>query len=165
MKAISEALASQTAVPYFMTVNFTESISLNDVHIFSAFSEYSSSLFGDLKIKFKINPLAFIYFQTVPVISLVIFYKICKDELMSSYHDKLKDIDLFFRNQSLKFKYTTILIQIRCTADFITGIRAEEFSPSRLKNLVCDIRLVTISVRNCIIIVVTANMSGYKASE
>jgi hypothetical protein len=47
----------------------------------------------------------------------------------------------------------------------ITGIRAEELTPSGLKNLVCDINPVTVSVRNYIITAVTANMSGYKASE
>ncbi|KAA6353057.1 MAG: hypothetical protein EZS28_051415, partial [Streblomastix strix] len=55
--------------------------------------------------------------------------------------------------------------QIGCTADLITGIRAEEFTPSGLKNLVCDIKPVMVSVRNYIIEAVTANMSGYKASD
>ncbi|KAA6359518.1 MAG: hypothetical protein EZS28_044955 [Streblomastix strix] len=54
--------------------------------------------------------------------------------------------------------------QIGCTADLITGIRAEELTPSGLKNLICDINPVTVSVRNCIITCVTANMCGYKAS-
>ncbi|KAA6357363.1 MAG: hypothetical protein EZS28_047110, partial [Streblomastix strix] len=165
MKAISEALAPQQAVPYVMPVNFTVSIPLDDLLIFSAFSEYPNSIFGDLKIKFKINPNAFVFCQVDPVISLAKFYTICKDELLSSGQDKLKDIDLFFRNWSLTFQYTNMFTQIGCTADLITGIRAEELTPSGLKNLVCDIKPVTVSVRNYIITAVTANMSGYKASD
>ncbi|KAA6403847.1 MAG: hypothetical protein EZS28_000640 [Streblomastix strix] len=88
-----------------------------------------------------------------------------KEELMSSVQDMLKDIDLFFRNWSLTFKYTNMYTQIGCTADLVTGIRAEELTPSGLKNLVCDINPVTVSVRNYIIEAVTANIWGYKASE
>ncbi|KAA6371065.1 MAG: hypothetical protein EZS28_033407, partial [Streblomastix strix] len=77
----------------------------------------------------------------------------------------LKDIDLFFRNWSLTFQYTNMFTQIGCTSDLITGIRAEELTPSGLKNLVCDIKQVTVSVRNYIIEAVTANMCEYKASE
>ncbi|KAA6357065.1 MAG: hypothetical protein EZS28_047408, partial [Streblomastix strix] len=165
MKAISEALAPQQAVKYVMPVNFTVSIPLDDLLIFSAFSEYPNSLFGDLKSKFKINPNAFIFCQVDPVISLAKFYTICKDEIMSSGQDKLKDIDLFFRNWSLTFQYTNMYTQIGSTANLITGIRAEELTPSGLKNLVCDVKPVTVSIRKYIIIAVTANMSGYKASD
>ncbi|KAA6372847.1 MAG: hypothetical protein EZS28_031625, partial [Streblomastix strix] len=165
MKAISEALAPQQAVPYVMPINFTVSIPLDDLLIFSAFSEYPNLLFGDLKIKFKINPNAFVFCQVDPIISLAKFYTICKDELMSSGQVKLKDIDLFFRNWSLTFQYTNMFTQVGCTADLITGIRAEELTPSGLKNLVCDVKPVTVSVRNYIITSVTANMSGYKASD
>ncbi|KAA6334548.1 MAG: hypothetical protein EZS28_053055, partial [Streblomastix strix] len=55
--------------------------------------------------------------------------------------------------------------QIGCTADLITGLQAKELTPSGLKNLVCDINPVTVSVRNYIITGATANMSGYKASD
>ncbi|KAA6387364.1 MAG: hypothetical protein EZS28_017105, partial [Streblomastix strix] len=165
MKDISEALAQQQAVPYVMQVSFTVSIPLDDLLIFSAFSEYPNSLFGDLKIKFKINPNAFVFCQVDPAISLAKFYTICKDELLSSGQDKLKDIDLFFHNWSLTFQYTNMYTQIGCTADLITGVRAEELTPSGLKNLVCDVKPVTVSVRNYIITAVTANMSGYKASD
>ncbi|KAA6390292.1 MAG: hypothetical protein EZS28_014184 [Streblomastix strix] len=163
--AISEALAPQSAVPYVMPIAFTVSIPLDDLLIFSAFSEYINSLFGDLKIKFKINPSAFIFCQVDPVISLAKFYTICKDELMSSSQDKLKNIDLFFHNWSLTFQYTNMFTQIGCTADLVTGVRAEELTPSGLKNLVCDVKPVTVSVRNYIITAVTANMCGYKASD
>ncbi|KAA6361726.1 MAG: hypothetical protein EZS28_042747, partial [Streblomastix strix] len=165
IKEISDVLAPQTAVPYAMPVGFTVSIPLDDLLIFSAFSEYPNSLFGDLKIKFKINPSAFVFCQVDPVLSLAKYYTINKDELLSSGQDKLKDIDLLFRNWSLTFQYTYMYTQIGCTADLITGIRAEELTLSGLKNLVCDIKPVTISVRNYIIEAVTANMCGYKASE
>ncbi|KAA6391143.1 MAG: hypothetical protein EZS28_013326, partial [Streblomastix strix] len=108
IKQISDALAPQTAVPYVMPVNFTVSIPLDDLLIFSAFSEYPNSLFGDLKIKFKINPNAFVFCQVDPVVSLAKYYTINKDELLSSGQDKLKDIDLFFRNWSLTFQFTNI---------------------------------------------------------
>ncbi|KAA6382361.1 MAG: hypothetical protein EZS28_022113 [Streblomastix strix] len=165
IKKISDVLAPQTAVPYAMPVGFTVSIPLDDLLIFSAFSEYPNSLFGDLKIKFKINPSAFVFCQVDPVISMARYYTINKDELLSSGQDKLKDIDLFFRNWSLTFQYINMYTQIGCTADLITGIRAEELTPSGLKNLVCDIKPATVSVRNYIIVAVTANMCGYKASE
>ncbi|KAA6360382.1 MAG: hypothetical protein EZS28_044090, partial [Streblomastix strix] len=119
---------------------FTVSISLDDLLNFSAFSEYRNSLFGDLKIKFKINQSAFVFCQVDPVLSMDKYYTINKDELLSSGQDKLKDIDLFFRNW-------------------------KELTPSGLKNLVCDIKPVTVSVRNYITEAVTATMCGYKASE
>ncbi|KAA6400043.1 MAG: hypothetical protein EZS28_004431 [Streblomastix strix] len=165
IKEISEVLAPQSAVPYSMPVGFTVSIPLDDLLIFSAFSEYLNSLFGDLKIKFKINPSAFVFCQVDPIQSMAKYYTINKDKLLSSGQDKLKDIDLFFRNWSLTFQYTNMYTQIGCTADLITGIRAEELTPSGLKNLVCDIKQVTVSIRNYIIEAVTANMCGYKASE
>ncbi|KAA6398928.1 MAG: hypothetical protein EZS28_005548 [Streblomastix strix] len=165
MKAISEVLAPQTAVPYVMPVGFTVSIPLDDLFIFSAFSEYPNNLIGDLKIKFKINQNAFVFCQIDPIISQTKFYTICKDELMSSGQDRLKDIDLFFRNWSLIYQYTNMFTQVGCTADLITGIRAEVLTPSGLKNLICDVNPVTVSVRNYIIEAVTANMCGYKASE
>ncbi|KAA6400523.1 MAG: hypothetical protein EZS28_003945 [Streblomastix strix] len=141
IKEISEVLAPQTSSPYAMPVGFTVSIPLDDLLIFSAFSEYPNSLFGDLKIKFKINPSAFVFCQIDP------------------------DIDLFFRNWSLTFQYTNMYTQIGCTAHLVTGIRAEELTPSRLKNLVCAIKPVTVSVRSYVIEAITANMCGYKASE
>ncbi|KAA6355967.1 MAG: hypothetical protein EZS28_048506, partial [Streblomastix strix] len=165
IKDISDALASQTAAPYVMPVNFSVSIPLDDLLIFSAFSEYPNALFGDLKIKFKINPNAFVFCQIAPVISMARYYTINKDELLSSGQDKLKDIDLFFRNWSLTFQYTNMFTQIGCTADLVTGVRAEELTPSGLKNLVCDIKPVTVSVRNYVITAAVANMCGYKASQ
>ncbi|KAA6402025.1 MAG: hypothetical protein EZS28_002455 [Streblomastix strix] len=165
IKEISEVLAPQTSSPYAMPGGFTISIPLDDLLIFFAFSEYPNSLFGDLKIQFKINPNAFVFCQVDPVLSMAKYYIINKDELLSSGQDKLKDIDLFFRNWSLTFQYTNMYTQIGCTADLITGIRAEELTLSGLKNLVCDIKPVTVSVRNYIIEAVTANMCGYKASE
>ncbi|KAA6375745.1 MAG: hypothetical protein EZS28_028727 [Streblomastix strix] len=165
IKEISDTLAPQTAVPYMMPVKFTASIPLDDLLIFSAFSEYPNRLFGDLKIKFKINPNAFVCCQVDPVMSMAKYYTINKDELLSSSPDKLKDIDQFFRNWSLTFQYTNMFTQIGCTADLITGLQAKELTPSGLKNLICDIKPVTVSVRNYVITAVTANMCGYKASD
>ncbi|KAA6390837.1 MAG: hypothetical protein EZS28_013645, partial [Streblomastix strix] len=87
IKEISDVLAPQTAVPYAMPVGFTVSIPLDDLLIFSAFSEYPNSLFGDLKIKFKINPSAFVFCQVDPVLSMAKYYTINKDELLSSGQD------------------------------------------------------------------------------
>ncbi|KAA6375591.1 MAG: hypothetical protein EZS28_028883 [Streblomastix strix] len=165
IKDISDALAPQTAARYIIPVNFSVSIPLDDILIFSAFFEYPNSLFGDLKIKFKINPNAFVFCQIDPIISMARYYTINKNELLSSGQDKLKDIDLFFRNWSLTFQYTNMFTQIGCTADLVTGVRAEELTPSGLKNLVCDIKPVTLSVRNYIFTAAVANMCGYKASE
>ncbi|KAA6369461.1 MAG: hypothetical protein EZS28_035014, partial [Streblomastix strix] len=67
IKEISEVLAPQTSSPYAMPVGFTVSIPLDDLLIFSAFSEQPNSLFGDLKIKFKINPSTFVFCQVDPV--------------------------------------------------------------------------------------------------
>ncbi|KAA6375922.1 MAG: hypothetical protein EZS28_028551, partial [Streblomastix strix] len=165
VKTISEAPAPQSVVPYDKLVNFTVSIPLDDLLIFSVFSEYPNSLFGDIKIKFKINPQAFIYCQVDPIISMARYVTICKDELMSSGQSNLKDIDLFFRNWSLTFQYTNMFTQIGCAADLIIGVGAEELTPQGLKKFVYDVKSVTISVRNYIITAVLANISGYKASE
>ncbi|KAA6356141.1 MAG: hypothetical protein EZS28_048332, partial [Streblomastix strix] len=165
IKEISDVLALQTSSPQPLPVSFTVSIPLDDLLIFSAFTEYPNSLFGDLKMKLKINPSAFVFCQVDPILSMAKYYLINKDELLSSGQDKLKDIDIFFRYWSFTFQYTNMYTQIGCTADLITGIRAEELIPSGLKDLVCDIKPVTVSVRNCIIEAVTANMCGYKASE
>ncbi|KAA6364706.1 MAG: hypothetical protein EZS28_039767, partial [Streblomastix strix] len=52
-----------------------------------------------------------------------------------------------------------------CTADLITGLHAEPLTESGLKNLICDIKPVTISIKNYVITDVTANMAGYKATD
>ncbi|KAA6371301.1 MAG: hypothetical protein EZS28_033172 [Streblomastix strix] len=75
------------------------------------------------------------------------------------------DIDLMFRNWSLTFQYTKQFTQLGCTADFITGLHAENLTESELKNLVCDIKPVTISIKNYVITEVTANMAGYQATD
>ncbi|KAA6385114.1 MAG: hypothetical protein EZS28_019361 [Streblomastix strix] len=165
IKEISEKLAPQTTSPYVMEAKFTVSIPLDDSLIFSAFSEFPNSLFSDLKIKFKINPCAFVFYQVDPVISIAKYYTINKDELLSTGQDKLKDIDLFFRNWSLKFQFTNMFTQIGCSADLITGVRAEELTLSQLKNLVCAAKSATISITNYFIEIVVANVCGYKASE
>ncbi|KAA6380067.1 MAG: hypothetical protein EZS28_024406 [Streblomastix strix] len=52
-----------------------------------------------------------------------------------------------------------------CTADLITKISIEQITDSGLKNLMCSISPVTISIRNFVITEVIANMSGYKAID
>ncbi|KAA6358232.1 MAG: hypothetical protein EZS28_046241 [Streblomastix strix] len=78
-------------------------------------------MFVDLKIKFKINPNAFVFAQ----VNLTLGY----------------------------------------TADLITSIRTEQLIPSGLKNFVCDIAPVTVSIKNYVVTEVTANMTGYKATN
>ncbi|KAA6389327.1 MAG: hypothetical protein EZS28_015147 [Streblomastix strix] len=75
------------------------------------------------------------------------------------------DIDLMFRNWSLTFQYTKQFTQLGCTADLITGLHAEPLTESGLKNLICDIKPVTMSIKNYVITEVTANMAGYKATD
>ncbi|KAA6360442.1 MAG: hypothetical protein EZS28_044031 [Streblomastix strix] len=74
-------------------------------------------------------------------------------------------IDLMFRNWSLTFQYTKQFIQLGCTADLITGLHAEPLTESGLKNLICDIKHVTINFKNYVITEVTANIAGYKATD
>ncbi|KAA6384069.1 MAG: hypothetical protein EZS28_020401 [Streblomastix strix] len=165
MREIEEAIGQQTNVPYLMPVRFRISVPLDYLLIFSAFTDYPNGKFGDLKIKFKINPNAFVFAQVNPTVSLVKYYTMNKDELISSGQQKLMDIDLFFRNWSLTFQYTKQFTQLGCTADLITSIRTEQQTQSGLKNLVCDIAPVTVSIKNYVVTEVTANMAGYKATD
>ncbi|KAA6386018.1 MAG: hypothetical protein EZS28_018456 [Streblomastix strix] len=96
---------------------------------------------------------------------MAIYYSMNKDELLGSSQQKLIDIDLMFRNWSLTFQYTKYFTQFRCTADLITGLHAEPLTEQGLKNLVRDIKSVTISIKNYIITEVTAYMAGYKATD
>ncbi|KAA6368381.1 MAG: hypothetical protein EZS28_036091 [Streblomastix strix] len=61
MREIEELIGNQTAVPYTIPIRFRVSIPLDDLLIFSAFTDYPNGLFGDLKIKLKINPHAFVF--------------------------------------------------------------------------------------------------------
>ncbi|KAA6355417.1 MAG: hypothetical protein EZS28_049056, partial [Streblomastix strix] len=165
MREIEELIGNQTAVPYTIPIRFRVSIPLDDLLIFSAFTDYPNGLFGDLKIKFKINPHAFVFCQVNPIISMAKYYAMNKDELLGSSQQKLMDIDLMFRNWSLTFQYTKQFTQLGCTADLISGLHAEPLTESGLKNLICDIKPVTISIKNYVITEVTANMAGYKATD
>ncbi|KAA6389275.1 MAG: hypothetical protein EZS28_015198, partial [Streblomastix strix] len=165
MREIEELIGNQTAVPYTIPIRFRVSIPLDDLLIFSAFTDYPNGLFGDLKIKFKINPHAFVFCQVNPIISMAKYYTMNKDELLGSSLQKLMDIDLMFRNWSLTFQYTKQFTQLGFTADLITGLHAELLTESGLKNLICDIKPVTISIKNYVITEVTANMAGYKATD
>ncbi|KAA6404328.1 MAG: hypothetical protein EZS28_000146 [Streblomastix strix] len=165
MREIEELIGNQTAVPYTIPICFRVSIQLNNLLIFSSFTDYSNGLFGDLSIKFKINPHAFVFCQVNPIISMVKYYTMNKDNLLGNSRQKLMDIDLMFRNWTLTFKYSKQFTQFGCTADLITGLHAEPLTESGLKNLVCDIKPVTISIKNYVITEVTANMAGYKATD
>ncbi|KAA6384864.1 MAG: hypothetical protein EZS28_019611 [Streblomastix strix] len=131
----------------------------------SGFTDYPNSLFCDLKLKFKINPNAFVFAQVNPIISMAKYYTMNKTDLMASGPDKLKNIDLLFRNWSLGYQYTKQFTQMGCTADLITKISIEQITDSGLKNLMCSITPVTLSIKNYVVTEVTANMSRYKATD
>ncbi|KAA6395257.1 MAG: hypothetical protein EZS28_009212 [Streblomastix strix] len=75
------------------------------------------------------------------------------------------DKDFMFWNWSLTFKYTKQFTQLGCTAELIAGLHTEQLIESGLKNLVCDIKPVTISIKNYVTTEVTANTTGYKATD
>ncbi|KAA6366886.1 MAG: hypothetical protein EZS28_037587 [Streblomastix strix] len=52
-----------------------------------------------------------------------------------------------------------------CTADLITGLHVEPLTESGLKNLICDIKPVTMSIKNNVITEVTATMAGQKTTD
>ncbi|KAA6382474.1 MAG: hypothetical protein EZS28_021998 [Streblomastix strix] len=52
-----------------------------------------------------------------------------------------------------------------CTADLIIKISIEQMTDSGLKNLMCSITPVILSIKNYVVTEVTANMSGYKATD
>ncbi|KAA6359546.1 MAG: hypothetical protein EZS28_044927, partial [Streblomastix strix] len=144
MREIEELIGNQTAVPYTIPIRFRVCIPLDDLLIFSAFTDYPN-----------VNP----------IISMAKYYTMNKDELLGSSQQKLMDIDLMFRNWSLTFQYTKQFTQLGCTAVLITGLHVEPLTESGLKNLICDIKPVTISIKNYVITEVTANMAGYKATD
>ncbi|KAA6388804.1 MAG: hypothetical protein EZS28_015670 [Streblomastix strix] len=165
MREIEELIRNQTAVPYTIPIRLKVSIPLDDLLIFSAFTDYHNSLFGDLKIKFKINPHAFVFCQVNLIISMAKYYTMNEDELLGRSQQNLKNIDFMFRNWNLTFQYAKQFTQLGYTADLITELHAEPLTESGLKNLVCDIKPVTISIKNYIITEITANMAGYKATD
>ncbi|KAA6393655.1 MAG: hypothetical protein EZS28_010817 [Streblomastix strix] len=126
MREIEEVIGQQTNVLFLMQVRFKISVPLDDLLIFSAFTDYPNGISGQ---------------------------------------QKLMDIDLFFRNWSLTFQYSKQFTQLGCTADLITSIRTEQLSQSGLKNLICEIAPVTISIKNYVVTEVTANMAGFKAAD
>ncbi|KAA6387204.1 MAG: hypothetical protein EZS28_017270 [Streblomastix strix] len=165
IREIEEAIADQVSIPCTMPIRFRLSIPLNDILVFSGITDYYNSLFGDHKIKFKINPNTFVFAQVNPIISMAKYYTMNKTDLMAGEPEKLKNIDLLFRNWSLVYQYTKLFTQMGCTADLITKIRIEQITDSGLKNLSCSVSPVTLSIKNYVITEVTANMSGYKATE
>ncbi|KAA6384271.1 MAG: hypothetical protein EZS28_020200 [Streblomastix strix] len=165
MRKIGDAIEQQTNVPYLMPVRFRISVPLDYLLIFLVFTDYTNGMFGDLKIKFKINPNVFVFAQVDPKVSLAKYYTMNMDELLSTGQQKLMDIDLFFRNCSLTFKNMKQFTQLGCIADLITSIRTEKLTQSDLKNVVCDIAPVIVSIKNYVATEVTANMAGYKATD
>ncbi|KAA6401374.1 MAG: hypothetical protein EZS28_003097 [Streblomastix strix] len=98
---IEDAIKDQVSVPYTMPIRFRLSIPLDDILIFSGFTDYPNSLFGDLKIKFKTNPNAFVFALVNSIISTAKYQTMNKTDPMASGPDKLKNIDVLFRNWSL----------------------------------------------------------------
>ncbi|KAA6384310.1 MAG: hypothetical protein EZS28_020164 [Streblomastix strix] len=137
-----EAIKDQVSIPYTILIRFRLSIPLDDILVFNGFTDYHNSLFGDFKIKIKINPNAFVFAQVNPIISMAKYYTMNKTDLMASGPDKLKNIDLHFRNWS-----------------------NEQITEGGLKGLMCSITPVTLSIKNYVITEVTANMSGYKVTD
>ncbi|KAA6354912.1 MAG: hypothetical protein EZS28_049560, partial [Streblomastix strix] len=86
-------------------------------------------------------------------------------DLMASGPDKLKNIELLFRNWSLGYQYTKQFTQMGCTADLITKLSIEQITDIGLKYLMCSISPVTLSIKNYAVTEVTANMNGYKAID
>ncbi|KAA6360246.1 MAG: hypothetical protein EZS28_044228 [Streblomastix strix] len=148
-----------------MPIRLRLSVPLDDILVFNGFTDYPNSLFDDLKIKFKINPNAFVFAQVNLIISMAKYYTMNKTDLMANGPDKLKNIDLLFRNWSLGYQYTKQFTQMGSTADLITKISIEQIADSGLKNLICSISLVTLSIKNYVVTEVTANMSVYKATD
>ncbi|KAA6391916.1 MAG: hypothetical protein EZS28_012557 [Streblomastix strix] len=165
IKEIEEAIKDQVSIPCSMPIRFRLSIPLDVIIVFSGFTDYLNLLFGDLKIKFKINPNAFVFAQVNPINSMAKYYTMNKTDLMASGPDKLKNIDLLFRNWSLGYRYTKQFTQMGCTADLITKINIEQITDSGLKNLMYSFSPVTLSIKNYVVTEVTANMSGYKATD
>ncbi|KAA6390776.1 MAG: hypothetical protein EZS28_013699 [Streblomastix strix] len=108
---------------------------------------------------------------SIPLVDILVFSGMAKyntmnkTDLMASGPDKLKNIDLLFRNWSLGYQYTKQFTQIGCIADLITKISIEQITDNGLKILMCSITSVTLSVKNYVVTEVTANMSGYKATD
>ncbi|KAA6403820.1 MAG: hypothetical protein EZS28_000655 [Streblomastix strix] len=116
IREIGEAIKGQVSIPYIMPIRFRLSIPLDDILVFSGFTDYPNSLFGDLKIKFKINPNAFVFAQMNPLISIAKYYTMNKINLLASGPEKLKNIDLLFKKleveaQSFPTSATTIGIR------------------------------------------------------
>ncbi|KAA6385866.1 MAG: hypothetical protein EZS28_018604 [Streblomastix strix] len=88
-----------------------------------------------------------------------------KTDLMASRPDKLKNIDLLFRNWSLGYQCTQQFTQMRYIADLIIKISIEQITDSGLKNLMCSISPVTLSIKNYVVTEMTTNMSGYRATD
>ncbi|KAA6403281.1 MAG: hypothetical protein EZS28_001190 [Streblomastix strix] len=126
-------------------------ILLNELLIFSTFKYYLNGMFGDLKIKFKINPNGFVFGYVNPTVPLVKYYSMNKNEMLSSRQQKLMDIDLFFRNWSLTFKYAKQFTLLGYMVDLKICNITEQYTPSDLKNLVCVIAPVTVSIKNYVV--------------
>ncbi|KAA6368708.1 MAG: hypothetical protein EZS28_035764, partial [Streblomastix strix] len=165
IREIEEAIKDQVSIPYIMPIRFRLSIPLDEILVFSGFTDCRNSLFSDLKIKFKIIPNAFVFAQLNPIISMAKCNTMNKTDLMANGADKLKNIDLLFRNWSLGYQYTKQFTQMGRTADLITKISMEQITDSGLKNLMCSISPVTLSIKNYVVTEMTASMSGYKSTD
>ncbi|KAA6392220.1 MAG: hypothetical protein EZS28_012251 [Streblomastix strix] len=86
IKEIGEAIKDYVSIPYTLPIRFRFrlSIPLDDILVFNGFTDHPNSLFGDLKIKFKINLNAFVFAQVNPIISMAKYYTMNKTDLMAS---------------------------------------------------------------------------------
>ncbi|KAA6395386.1 MAG: hypothetical protein EZS28_009088 [Streblomastix strix] len=93
------------------------------------------------------------------------YYTINKTDLMASGPEKLKNVDLFFINWSLRYQYTKQFTQMGCTANLITKISIEQITNSGLKNLMGSINPVTLSKKNYVVTDVATNINAYKSTD
>ncbi|KAA6398697.1 MAG: hypothetical protein EZS28_005777 [Streblomastix strix] len=84
IREIEKAIKDQVSIPYTMPIIFRLSISLDDILVFSGFTDYPNSQFDDLKIRFKINPNSFVFAQVNPIISMAKYYIMNKTDLIAS---------------------------------------------------------------------------------
>ncbi|KAA6370415.1 MAG: hypothetical protein EZS28_034058 [Streblomastix strix] len=105
------------------------------------------------------------YAQVNPIIFIAKYDTMNKTDLMAIGPNKLKNIDLLFRNWSLGYQYTKKFTQMGCSADLIKKLSIEQITYNGLKNLMCSITPVTLSIKNYVVTEMTANMSGSKATD
>ncbi|KAA6402943.1 MAG: hypothetical protein EZS28_001536 [Streblomastix strix] len=140
MREIEEATGTQTNIPYLMPVRFRIPVLFDDILIFSAFTDYPNGMFADLKIKFKINSNAFVFAQVNPTKSLVKYYTMNKDELLTDLITSIKPEELTQSGQkNLICDINPVIISIKnyviteVTAN-IAGYKANDTCLARVRD-------------------------------